>query len=304
MKKTVIRMLHEAAKNFGNNDFVHEKDDSGYISKSFVEVNTDSDLMASGMLEMGLAKEDKVSILAEGRMDWVVSEFGIIKSGCIAVPLSIKLLPEEVVFRLNHSESKAVVLSYNTLPKVAPVWKEIENEGFKIIFIDKELGSLEKLCKENGIVPERDIVFFDDLLKNGSEKMNINRSKLDQIEQGISENDVVSISYTSGTTGNPKGIMLTHLNYYANSHDSADFFEVPLNAKLLIILPLDHSFAHTVGIYTSLVRSLSIYFIDARGGGMATVKNIPINMKEANADFMLTVPALTGNFMTKIKPWN
>ncbi len=110
-------MLHEAAEKYGKNNFVHEKDDSGYIAKTFGEVNTDSDLMASGLLEMGLAKEDKISILAEGRMNWVVSECWIIKSGCVAVSLSIKLLPEEVVFRLNHSESKAMVLSYNILPR-------------------------------------------------------------------------------------------------------------------------------------------------------------------------------------------
>ncbi|MDV7398655.1 AMP-binding protein, partial [Arthrospira platensis SPKY1] len=71
--------------------------------------------------------------------------------------------------------------------------------------------------------------------------------------------------------------------------------------RLMLILPLDHSFAHTVGIYACAVKGLSIYFADARGGSKNVLKNIPINIKEANPHFMLTVPALTGNFMNKMK---
>jgi long-chain acyl-CoA synthetase len=67
------------------------------------------------------------------------------------------------------------------------------------------------------------------------------------------------------------------------------------------IPPLDHSFAHTVGIYAALVRGLSLYFVDARGGSMQTLKNIPINLVEANPHFLITVPAITSNFMNKIK---
>jgi len=70
--------------------------------------------------------------------------------------------------------------------------------------------------------------------------------------------------------------------------------------RTLLILPLDHSFAHTVGIYISLLKGIGIYFVDARGGSVNTLKNIPINLKEVSPDFLLTVPALTGNFMKKI----
>jgi long-chain acyl-CoA synthetase len=134
----------------------------------------------------------------------------------------------------------------------------------------------------------------------GKSTFDKNHDKIQEIENSIKENDVVTISYTSGTTGNPKGIMLTHLNYFSNSHEAVNTFQIEELISTLIILPTDHSFAHTVGIYTSLVRGISIHFVDARGGGMNALKNIPINLVEAKPNFLLTVPALTGNFISKI----
>ena len=95
--------------------------------------------------------------------------------------------------------------------------------------------------------------------------------------------------------------MLTHLHYYSNSHEAVNTFQIRENIATLIILPTDHSFAHTVGIYTALVKGLSLHFVDARGGGMNALKNIPINLVEANPNFLLTVPALTSNFINKFK---
>jgi long-chain acyl-CoA synthetase len=145
------------------------------------------------------------------------------------------------------------------------------------------------------------IVDYASVLKEGRSLAPKTAEKLQEIESSTGEDDVVTISYTSGTTGNPKGIMLTHRNYFANCRDSVEAFQVPLGYKTLLILPCDHSFAHTVGLYAALLRGISIYFVDARGGSMATLRNIPINLKEANPVFLLTVPALTGNFMKKIR---
>ncbi|MDP3130682.1 MAG: AMP-binding protein, partial [Bacillota bacterium] len=105
---------------------------------------------------------------------------------------------------------------------------------------------------------------------------------------------------TSGTTGNPKGIMLTHLNYWTNCHDGVELFQMPSGFKTLVILPVDHSFAHTAGLYISLLIGMTLYFVDSRGGGIATLRNIPINLKESEPTFIMTVPALSGNFMKKI----
>ncbi len=94
--------------------------------------------------------------------------------------------------------------------------------------------------------------------------------------------------------------MLTHLNYWANCHDGATHFNMPPHWRTLLVLPVDHSFAHTCGLYASLIIGLGLYVVDSRGGGIATLRNIPINMKECDPHMLMTVPALSGNFMKKI----
>ncbi len=150
-------------------------------------------------------------------------------------------------------------------------------------------------------IPTDRIATFGELVESGRREWNSLEAELSERAQTISEDTVVTISYTSGTTGNPKGIMLTHRNYWVNVQDSVNAFDVPKAAySTLLVIPCDHSFGHTVGIYAALSRGITIYFVDGRGGGMAIIRNIPANLKEANPVFLLTVPALTGNFMKKI----
>ncbi|MEA1876553.1 MAG: AMP-binding protein [Bacteroidota bacterium] len=300
MMRTVLQMLRDAAKNFPGTAYSNQKGDSGWVGMTYPEILKESRFLAAGLMDIGLKKDEKIALLSEGRNRWISGEFGILFAGCINVPLSIKLLPDEVMFRLNHSESRAIFLSRNTFEKVASVWKQL-NTDLKIIYIDDDLSQISEHCKEFGINCEKDIILFSDLVQKGKDLWDQIEEELLDLEDTILEEDVVTISYTSGTTGDPKGIMLTHLNYHANCNDAMKFFNVAKGDRLYIILPLDHSFAHTVGIYAGLLRGLSLFFVDARGGGVQTLKNIPINLVEANPHFMLTVPALTGNFMLKIK---
>lgn len=294
-------MLQTAAKDYSSTIYMGEKLDTGWSTKTFSEIDSESSHIAAYLIDKGIQKGDNIAILSEGRTHWVRSEYGILKSGAAAVPLSIKLLPEEVLFRLNHSEAKAIFVSRNSFDKIAPIWDKIAQENFKIYYLDSDIEKIQTEAPPFGIDIEKDFVDIATILSKGAEIYDKNRQKVEDRINSIEENDVVTISYTSGTTGNPKGIMLTQLNYYSNSNNAMDFFHLPEGFKTLIILPLDHSFAHTVGIYISLLKGISIYFVDARGGSVNALKNIPINLKEVAPNFLLTVPALTGNFMKKIQ---
>lgn len=301
MEKTVINLLRQAAKQYGDTPYVNQKGDSGWDSKSFGQVLEQAEYFAASLLTSGFKPDDRIAMLAEGRNDWVITEYGILMAGCINVPLSIKLLPEEILFRLNHAQCKAMIVSANTIEKALLAIQKLEIQDFKLIFIDNDIAPHRILIESSNLDIENDILLLKNMYAEGESVFEVVKEKLDLIDAEIKEDQVVTISYTSGTTGNPKGIMLTHLNYYANSTDAMTYFQVSEGDRLMLILPLDHSFAHTVGIYASVVRGLSIYFVDARGGGKNTLRNIPINLKEANPHFILTVPALTGNFMLKMK---
>ena len=302
MKQTVLSMLRQAADEFKEITFVAKKTEEGWLKKTFQDVMRDSRAVAAVLLARGINKNDTIAILAEGSTDWVTGEFASLWAGGISVPLSIKLQPEEIPYRINHSEAKVIFVSKNMLPKIVSIHPKFTNKKIRLIVIDQNGADLTELHSTAGEVLAPQIELFSDLLLEGYRSLEDYEQQLQQIEKDTQENDVVTISYTSGTTGNPKGIMLTHRNYYANCRDSVEMFAVPRAAyRSLLVLPCDHSFAHTVGIYAALFRGITLYFVDARGGGMAILRNIPKNLAETNPTFLLTVPALTGNFMKKIK---
>ena len=299
-QRTVFSMLNEAVAKYAKDPYLSVKGDDGWVRTSFSEAKIKSTQLAAAFLELGLEKESKVAILSEAKSDWIIAEFASLYAGGISVPLSIKLLPEEVPFRVNHSDASFFVISENTLEKVISQWDKYQNTSLRLLVLDKPSEKISKQCKQYGF-NETELLFVDDLYILGQKKAQDHREKLVQIENNTEEDQVVTISYTSGTTGNPKGIMLTHLNYYSNSHAAVATFQIKEKISTLLILPTDHSFAHTVGIYTALVKGLSLHFVDARGGSINALKNIPKNLVEAESNFLLTVPALTSNFIEKFK---
>ncbi|MCK5908196.1 MAG: AMP-binding protein, partial [Flavobacteriales bacterium] len=236
---------------------------------------------------------------SESRTNWVVSEFAIVYNNASSVPLSVKLLQEELPFRLNHSESKGIFVSKNHIQKIINIWEQIESDNFYIIYLDEDVDFLMNLTSKANI-PEDRIKIYSQLLVEGEKLYKADSSVMEKIESEISTEDTVTISYTSGSTGNPKGIMLTHRNYVANSADGVQVFQINPTQKTLIILPIDHCFAHTAVIFGALFSGMALYFLDTRGGAVNAIKNIPINLKEVKPDYLLTVPALSGNLMKKI----
>lgn len=303
MNRTVLRMMDEGATQWTNDAYVLKKGDFGWISFSFAQARRRSREFGAWLLSAGYASGDRLAILAEGSPEWVMAESGMLCAACISVPLSIKLLADEIPFRLDHSEAKAIVTTKNQLQKVLDSFDRIAAKNIALIYLDDDPAFAREAAAKRGVSAER-VVGFDEACEAGRRLIETEGSDyaahLDRLASAAQEDDPVTICYTSGTTGNPKGIVLTHLNYWTNCHDAVELFDGPYHFKTLLILPCDHSFAHTVGLYTALVCGISLYFVDSRGGGIATMRNIPVNLRESNPTFVFTVPSLSGNFMKKI----
>lgn len=99
MKRNVIHLLRQAAKNYNTVPYLNDKTDRGWKGITFGETAERATIIASALHELGFGKDDKIALLSEGRADWVVAEYGMLMAGCINVPLSIKLLPEEIFFQ-------------------------------------------------------------------------------------------------------------------------------------------------------------------------------------------------------------
>ena len=298
--RTVIQLLDEAVRAFGDRAYLTGKTDSGWKDTSFRKTDRMSDELASWWLKMNFDRGSRIGLIAEGRPEWVIGELSMLKAGLVSVPMSLKLQPDEIPFRLNHSEASAVVVSRITLPKLLATWEQVESKPFLVILddpADEERAALADLRLESG----EHWTSWNDIVAAGGELFAASPDSVEISKKAIGEDDTVNICYTSGTTGNPKGIMLTHLNYWANATVAVEHFGLPSGVfETLVILPLDHSFAHTVATYAGLARGITLSFVDAREGALSILRNIPVNLKERSPHFILTVPAITGNFMKKI----
>lgn len=293
-------MMNQAVEKYGDYTYLANKSDTGWDEIGFRETRDISKNMAKALISRGFTKGDSFSIVSEGRSEWVISELAVIMLGGISVPLSLKLLAEEIPFRVNHSESKVIFFSHITIDKIISVKDQFEGD-ITYIYLDNDVKNINKLKAVEGFEQGKNLFTYSDLISEGesaSEDIGIN---LDKTMDSAGEDDVITICYTSGTTGNPKGIMLTHKNYWANCYGGMDMAKLPEKISTLVILPIDHSFAHTVALYAAYLVGLSLYFVDARGGASTILRNIPKNLEESNPYFILTVPAITGNFMKKMK---
>ncbi len=302
---TVIALLHEGARKYASMPYLGDKTSDSYSTISFAETDLLTLRFAAAFVRRGFAKGDNVAILSEGRASWVIGEFGLLKAGCSSVPLSTKLSADEILFRLDHSEAKAVLVSENNFSKVAEVLGSAASRPL-VVCISPRTPSFDEAIAKAGLSEGKDLFYYDDLLAEGKAVLEGSdgaafSARMAQIETSVGPDDTVTICYTSGTTGNPKGIMLTHRNYLHNASDAAKVVDIKTGWKSLIMLPLDHSFAHTVGMYIFLQNGVCMYFVDARGGPLAALRNLPKNLVETNPDFLLTVPALSGNFMKKMQ---
>lgn len=297
--KTVIELLHRGAAEHGDMAYLGGKVGYEWKTCSFKETDRLSAIFASALISLGFKDRDNIAILSEGRPQWVICEYGVLKADCVSVPLSTKLTEGEIIFRLDHSESKALLVSENNYQKAVDALKET-SVAPKVIVISPRTPALADIMAKNPLPGGAQPLFYDDLMDDAERAFGAHEARIAEIEKNLGADDVVTISYTSGTSGNPKGIMLTHRNYLHNTENALKTVTIKKGWTSLIMLPLDHAFAHTVGLYIFLRRGLTMYFVDSQGGAMATLRNLPINLKELKPDFLIIVPALAGNFMKKM----
>jgi long-chain acyl-CoA synthetase len=287
--QAITDLFEESVKKFPGNAYLHEKKNNVYQPLSYKEVHSIVHCFAAGLVQSGIRKGDRIAMISEGRNDWVIAELAILYAGAVNVPLSIKLNePSELEFRLKHSEARYIITSGSQLKKLRPL-KSLLPVLEKLIILD-----IQKKYEDNEI-------FSGELIKAGEEFLKTNKKTFDEVWQSVKPDDLANICYTSGTTAEPKGIMLTHRNYTSNAEQSLSLMDVPEYYTTLLILPWDHAFAHSVGIYAIMKAGASIASVHSGSTPMETLKNIPVNIKEVKPYFLLSVPALAKNFRKNIE---
>jgi len=288
--KSLIRFFEESVEKFESNVYLWEKPQDKYEGTTYGETRKQVYEFAAGLITLGIKKGDRLSLISEGRNNWVIGELGILYAGAVNVPLSVKLTPEEVKFRINHSGSRMVLVSSIQAIKLKGVIKDCKTVE-KIVHFDTQEEYLENE------------IHFNEVRKAGREWLEKpeNRKKFEEISTNVTPSDFANICYTSGTTADPKGIILTHGNYVTNIYQAYSLMDIPSFYKTLLLLPWDHSFGHTCGIYAFMGRGASIASVKTGKTPMETLRNLPSCLKEIKPNLLMSVPAIAKNFRNNIE---
>lgn len=288
--KSLIQFFEESAEKYDSNVYMWEKPQDKYEGTTYGETKKQVYEFAAGLINLGIKKGDRLSLISEGRNSWVIGELGILYAGAVNVPLSVKLTPAEIKFRINHSESKMVLTSSIQAQKLKTVINDCKTIE-KIIHFDtqEEYSDTE--------------IHFNEVRKIGREwlEKTSNKTRFEEIYTSIKPSNFANICYTSGTTADPKGIILTHGNYVTNVYQSYSLMDIPSFYKTLLILPWDHSFGHTCGIYAFMGKGASIASVKTGKTPMETLRNLPICLKEIKPNLLMSVPAIAKNFRKNIE---
>ncbi|MDP4210350.1 MAG: AMP-binding protein [Bacteroidota bacterium] len=287
--KAITTLFEESVNKYSGNVLMWEKKTDKFEPTTYAEVRKQVYRFAAGLMALGIQKGDRIALLSEGRNEWVISELGILYAGAVNVPLSVKLNePADIRFRLEHSGARMIIVSGQLAKKIAS--------------LKEKLPSLEKviLLDTIGYTDEKEIN-FSEVCSLGDAFLKTDNFAFESRWKSITGSDYANICYTSGTTADPKGIILTHRNYTANTEQALTLMDIPEHYVSLLILPWDHAFAHTAGVYVLISSGASMASVQNGRSPMETLKNIPQNIKEIKPHFLLSVPALAKNFRKSIE---
>ena len=288
---TIIDFVEKYVAKYSQNPFLWEKnlDTNVWEPTTYEETLKKAKRIAAGLMALGVQKGEKVSYLSEGRDMWVIGELGVLYAGAVNVPLSIKLgETNDLVFRVKHSDSKYIITSKFQLPKIRAILPECPMVE-KVIIFDEVADK-----KENEI-------YISEIIAMGDRFLEENEEQFIQRYKSVGPDDYANISYTSGTTADPKGILLTHRNYTANVEQAHSVIGVAPEDRMLIILPLDHCFAHVAGFYTMMSYGASFGTVPSGKSGKEALRNISPSIQEFKPNVMLSVPTLAKNFKKSIE---
>ena len=292
-RPTIIDFVEKNTRQFADHVYLREKVNGKWTEITQEQTRNEAYRIGAGLISLGVKKGDKIALLSESRAMWILAEIGALYAGAVDVPLSVNLGEgKDLVFRINHSESKYIFVSGNHLPRIRAILAECPDVE-KVIVFDDTAFDYDKL--------EPKEIRMSEIQKMGDEFLKAHRDEFEARFKSIGPDDYANISYTSGTTADPKGILLTHRNYTANVAQGNSVISIGPDSTMLIILPLDHCFAHVAGMYTMMGYAGSIAFVPIGKNALATLRNVPAAIAETRPHVMLSVPALARNFKKNIE---
>lgn len=250
MQETVYEAFHAVVRRFGPKPALLHKVRGRFEAITFEQLGRLVDETAAGLAACGLAPGMRAGIYSYNRPEWVVADLAVIKLGAVVVPVYHTLSLDAVHYILREAEVTHLFVESPELLK--PLLSRISTlPDLKTIITFFEPAA--------GTGPQ--IISFSRLRQLGQETLSTRPKLLDPYP--ARPDDLLTICYTSGTTGEPKGAMLTHRNILSNVQAAIERFHVTERDTLVSFLPLCHMFERTCGYYTMLLAGAAIAYAES-----------------------------------------
>ena len=268
---TLVQLFFDAVERYDKPDALQSKVNGVYQPISHRTLATRVQHIGLGLRARGLAPGARVGILSENRPEWAIADYACLTSGLVDVPVYPTLPSEQVAYILNDAGVEAVFVSTAVqAAKVAEVRAQLPRLRHVIGFGDTRWPGVD--------------LTFAELEARGSEAAAREPATRYRSEAlSARPDDLATLIYTSGTTGEPKGVMLTHDNFYSNVKVCADVLPFR-NDVALSFLPLSHVFER-MGDYLMMACGVSIAYAES-------IDTVPANMQEVRPTVMMSVPRL------------
>jgi long-chain acyl-CoA synthetase len=270
----IFDILDRLKKESNKHDILNSKQNKKWVNISVNEFYESTQYVASALLKMGLTKGDVVALMSNNRPEWNFVDYGAQQAGVVTAPIYPTISANDLKYILNHSEAKIIFISDKTIYQ-------------KLTALEKELPHLKYVFCFNNI---EGVKHFNEFIDLG--KQHLAEDKIAEIKKSIHENDLLTVLYTSGTTGSPKGVMISHKNLMSNTQACQNLAPFQKNWRALSFLPLNHVYERFLNTLY-LFHGVSIYYAE-------NFETIGDNCREINPQIFCAVPRIIERVLEKI----
>ncbi len=280
MNNQVTRLfdiLDHAIEKFGyKTDYLAYKKDGVWQKYSPHQYKEIADNLSLGFLSLGLKPQDKVAIISNNRPEYNFIDMGVLQAGMVNVPIYTTITNEDFEYILKHSDSVLVFVSDKYLyKKIKPIADK--NPNIKNVYTFDQV---------------EDAPNWQEIVELGKKADQNLRDRLQSIKDSVSKDDLAMLLYTSGTTGLPKGVMLSHWNFLYQVHQIPKLIDVNAQDVGLSFLPFSHSFERVIN-YIYQFLGVSTYYVES-------LAKLAENMREVQPTIFAAVPRVLERIYDKI----
>ncbi len=284
--RNLAALLADQAERLGPRPALRYKRHGLYHDLTWGHYHEQATACAAALADAGVAPGDRVGLLAENRVEWLVADMGILAAAAVNVPPHAPLTARQIHFQLDDADVRWLFVSTTAqLDKVLAVWSELPRLEGVVLF--------DRLDAERAKKLPRLVHSWDAFQARGRRVRKRLGPELARRLSRLGPDDLATIMYTSGTTGNPKGVMLTHGNLLSNALASLEVQPRSPDDVVLNWLPLSHIYARTVDHYLNLASGTLVCLAES-------AETLVADLEEVRPTHMSSVPRFYEKVLTAV----